>query len=126
MLLREPCDPRRECSEFGVTGGARAGSVSGFTLMEAVEVEEVVAALNERGFIANVHRPRLNRVCVRIVLPGGAEALWDADGASGLEAQVMADGMLVGFVPTIPGSASFDVAQTVEAIAGAKYIGGVL
>ena len=113
-------------AEFGVTGGARAGSVSGFTLMEAVEVEEVVAALNERGFIATVHRPRLNRVCVRIVLPGGAEALWDADGASGLEAQVMADGMLVGFVPTIPGSASFDVAQTVEAIAGAKYIGGVL
>lgn len=94
--------------------------------MEAVEVEEVVAALNERGFIANVHRPGLNRVCVRVVLPGGAEALWDADGASGLEAQVMADGMLVGFVPTIPGSAHFDVDQTVEAIAGAKYVGGVL
>jgi hypothetical protein len=100
--------------------------MSGFILMEAPEVEEVVAALNERGFIANVHRPRLNRVCVRIVLPGGAEALWDADGAAGLEAQVMADGMLVGFVPVIPGSAHFTVAQTIDAIAGARYVGGVL
>ena len=36
-----------------MTGGAGAWSVSGFTLMEAVEVEEVVAALNERGFIAS-------------------------------------------------------------------------
>ncbi len=94
--------------------------------MRAVEVEEVVSGLNERGFLAYVHRPGLNRVCVRIVLPGGAEALWDTDGAAGLEAQVMADGMLVGFVPTIPGSASFDVAQTIEAIAGARYVGGVL
>jgi len=89
--------------------------------MEAFEVEEVVAGLAERGFIATVHRPALNRVCVRVVLPGGAEALWDTDGALGLEAQVMANGMLVGFVPTIPGSAHFDVAQTIEAIARADY-----
>jgi hypothetical protein len=94
--------------------------------MEAAEVEEVVAALNERGFVATVHRPALNRVCVRVVLPGGAEALWDADGAAGLEAQVMANGMLVGFVPAIPGSAGFDVAQTIDAIAAARYVGGVL
>ena len=89
--------------------------------MEAVEVEEVVAGLNERGFIANVHRPALNRTCVRIVLPGGAEALWDADGAAGLEAQVMRDGMLVGFVPKIVGSEAWSVEQTVEAIATAVY-----
>lgn len=93
--------------------------------MHAHEVEEVVAALCERGFIATVHRPALNRTCVRIVLPGGAEALWDADGAAGLEAQVMADGMLVGFVPAIPGSADFDTRQTIEAIAAARYVGGV-
>lgn len=93
--------------------------------MHAAEVEQVVAALSERGFIATVHRPALNRTCVRIVLPGGAEALWDADGAAGLEAQVMADGMLVGFVPAIPGSANFDTQQTIEAIAGARYVGGV-
>jgi hypothetical protein len=94
--------------------------------MQLQEVEEVVQGLSERGFIASVHRPALNRTCVRIVLPGGAEALWDTDGAAGLEAQVMADGMLVGFVPTIPGSASYTVPQVIDAIAGAKYVGGFM
>lgn len=89
--------------------------------MEASDVEQVVEQLNQRGLIATVHRPGLNRVCVRVVRPDGSEALWDTDGALGLEAQVMADGMLIGFVPTIPGSAAFDVAQTVEAIATADY-----
>ena len=93
--------------------------------MQADEVQRVVDGLSERGFIASVHRPALNRTCVRIVLPGGAEALWDTDGAAGLEAQVMANGMLVGFVPTIPGSANFGISQTIEAIAGARYVGGV-
>lgn len=89
--------------------------------MQADEVEDVVAGLQARGFIATVHRPGLNRVCVRVVLPDGSEALWDTDGAAGLEAQVMADGMLVGFVPMIPGSWQFGVEQTVEAIANADY-----
>ncbi len=43
------------------------------------------------------------------------------DGAAGLEAQIMADGMLVGFVPKIPGSESWTTEQTVEAIATAVY-----
>ena len=89
--------------------------------MQADEVELVVEELQQRGVIATVHRPGINRICVRVVLPGGAEALWDTDGALGLEAQVMADGMLVGFVPTIPGSAVFSVEQTIEAIARADY-----
>ena len=89
--------------------------------MQVEEVEQVVAGLQRLGFIATVHRPALNRVCVRVVLPGGAEAIWDTDGALGLEAQVMADGMLVGFVPTIPGSAAFGVDQAVHAIATADY-----
>lgn len=92
--------------------------------MDVEEVEQVVEGLNERGFIASVFRPALNRVCVRVVLPGGSEALWDTDGAAGLEAQVMADGMLVGFVPNIPGSASFGVQETIDAIATARYVGG--
>ncbi len=104
----------------------RAGaSVSGCSLVEADEVEQVVQGLSERGFIASVHRPRLNRTCVRVVLPGGAEALWDTDDAAGLEAQVMVDGMLVGYVETIPGSAAFGVPQTVDAIARATYVGVV-
>jgi hypothetical protein len=89
--------------------------------MDASEVDEVVAGLRARGVLAQSHRPGVNRVCVRVVRPDGSEALWDTDGALGLEAQVMANGMLVGFVPTIPGSARFDVAQTVEAIATADY-----
>ena len=36
-------------------------------------------------------------------------------------AQIMADGMLVGFVPKIPGSENWTVEQTVEAIATATY-----
>lgn len=92
--------------------------------MNAEEVDQVVEGLRSRGVIATVHRPGLNRVCVRVVRPDGSEALWDTDGALGLEAQVMADGMLVGFVPTIPGSARFDVAQTIEAIASADYGAG--
>lgn len=89
--------------------------------MRADEVEQVVAGLTELGFIATVHRPGINRVCVRVVLPGGSEALWDTDGAAGLEAQVMANGMLVGFVPAIPGSARFGIPETIAAIAGTDY-----
>lgn len=89
--------------------------------MQADEVEDVVAGLQARGLIATVHRPSVNRVCVRVVLSDGSEALWDTDGAKGLEAQVMADGMLVGFVPMIPGSWTFDVQQTIDAIVAADY-----
>lgn len=89
--------------------------------MDAREVEQVVEGLRARGVVATAHRPGVNRVCVRVVRTDGSEALWDTDGALGLEAQVMANGMLVGFVPTIPGSAHFDVAQVVEAIATADY-----
>lgn len=89
--------------------------------MRADEVEQVVTGLRSLGFIATAHRPSLNRVCVRVALPSGAEALWDTDGALGLEAQIMANGMLVGFVPTIPGSAAFGIEESVRAIATADY-----
>ena len=45
---------------------------------------------------------------VRVTLPDGREAEWDTDGTAGLEAQVMRDGMLVGYVPEIEGSEDFD------------------
>ncbi len=89
--------------------------------MQPDEVEAVVAGLNEKGFFAHVHRATPGRVGVRVVLPGGANALWDVDGAAGLEAMVMRDGVLVGFVPTIPGSADFTTEQSIEAIAAADY-----
>jgi hypothetical protein len=58
---------------------------------------------------------------VRVVLPDGREAVWDTDGTAGLEAQVMRDGVLVGYVPMIPGSEDFDEAQDIDAIARTDY-----
>jgi hypothetical protein len=58
---------------------------------------------------------------VRVTLPGGREAEWDTDGTAGLEAQVMCDGMLVGYVPEIEGSEDFDESQVVDAIARTNY-----
>jgi hypothetical protein len=89
--------------------------------MQQSEAEAVVSALQERRIFAHVYRGGVARHGVRIVLPDGREALWDVDGAAGLEAQVMRDGMLVGFVPKIPGSEGYTVEQTVEAIAAAVY-----
>lgn len=89
--------------------------------MQLDEAEKVVAALCERKVFAHVYRGGVARHGVRVVLGDGREALWDVDGAAGLEAQVMRDGVLVGFVPKIEGSESYTVEQTVDAIASATY-----
>ncbi len=89
--------------------------------MEQQRAEEVVEKLRARGVFAHVQRSGVFQIGVRVVIPDGREALWDTDGAAGLEAQVMRDGMLVGFVPTLPGSEEFDVEATVDAIARADY-----
>ncbi len=77
--------------------------------------------LRQRRIMAHVHPTGLQNAAIRVVLPGGREAIWDGDSAAGLEAQVLADGMLVGFVPLIKGSEQFDAAQSAEAIANADY-----
>lgn len=89
--------------------------------MREQEAEQVVAGLRELGLIAAVFRLGMYRCAVRVPLGDGREALWDADGAAGLEAQIMRDGVLVGYVPQIPGSEGWDVAQTVRAISTARY-----
>jgi hypothetical protein len=89
--------------------------------MQQEEAEKVVEALRERRLFAHVYRGGVARHGVRVVLGDGREALWDVDGAAGLEAQVMRDGVLVGFVPKIPGSESYTLEQTVDAIAAAVY-----
>jgi hypothetical protein len=81
----------------------------------------VVDALRERGINAHVAREGVYQIGVRVILPDGREAVWDTDDTPGLEAQVMQDGDLVGFVPQIEGSEDFDLAQTVDAIARTDY-----
>jgi hypothetical protein len=81
----------------------------------------VVDALRERGTPAHVERAAVGQFGVRIALPDGREAIWDTDGTAGLEAQIMRDGVLVGFVPEIEGSDGFDESQVIDAIARADY-----
>jgi hypothetical protein len=85
------------------------------------EVDPAVAALRARGVMAHAHQSTNFRHGIRVVLPGGREAIWDVDGAAGLEAMIMANGNLVGFVPHIPGSEDFTFEQTIEAIATTDY-----
>ncbi|MGN6612884.1 MAG: hypothetical protein ACTHLJ_14015 [Angustibacter sp.] len=84
--------------------------------MQEDEATRIAQALTDRGVIARVARPSAYRFGVRIPLGDGREALWDVDGAAGLEAQVMRNGVLVGFVPKIPGSSQCAEQLRVEAI----------
>jgi hypothetical protein len=88
--------------------------------MDEFRARRVVDALRDRGINAHLARGTY-QFGVRVALPGGREAEWDTDGTAGLEAQVMKDGMLVGYVPQIDGSEDFDEAQVVDAIARTDY-----
>jgi hypothetical protein len=81
----------------------------------------VVDRLRERGVDAHVQRSSTYQFGVRVHLRDAREAIWDTDGTLGLEAQVMRNGMLVGFVPQIEGSEHFDEEQTVLTIAATDY-----
>ncbi|MBH1937523.1 hypothetical protein I5Q34_25180 [Streptomyces sp. AV19] len=81
----------------------------------------VVDALRQRGTNAHLAREGVYRIGVRVVLGDGREAVWDTDGTAALEAQVIRDGILVGYVPSIEGSEDFDLDRTVDAIARADY-----
>src|SRR5450755_589013 len=89
--------------------------------MDEFRARRVVDALRDRGVNAHLLRGGVGQFGVRVSLPGGREAEWDTDGTAGLEAQVMADGMLVGYVPQIGGSEDFGEAQIVNAIARTDY-----
>jgi hypothetical protein len=89
--------------------------------MEENEAQRVVDALRDRGVPAHVERPGVAQFGVRVALPDGRQAIWDTDGTAGLEAQVMRDGVLVGFVPHIAGSENFSQAEVVDAIARTDY-----
>jgi hypothetical protein len=89
--------------------------------MEENRARRVVDALRERGVDAHLLKAGVDQFGVRVALHDGREAEWDTDDTAGLEAQVMQDGDLVGFVPQIEGSEDFDEQQVVDAIARANY-----
>jgi len=89
--------------------------------MDEFRARRVVDALRDRGVNAHLLRGGVDQFGIRVSLSGGREAEWDTDGTAGLEAQVMLDGMLVGYVPQIKDSEDFDEAQTVDAIARTDY-----
>ena len=88
--------------------------------MDEFRARKVVDALRDRGVNAHLLRGGVGQFGVRVSLPG-RDAEWDTDGTAGLEAQVMRDGMLVGYVPQIDGSEDFDESQIVDAIARTDY-----
>jgi hypothetical protein len=63
----------------------------------------------------------VGQIGIRVVIFDGREALLDTDGAAGLEATIMRDGTLVGFVPMIEGSEQYDEGQIIDAIARTDY-----
>lgn len=89
--------------------------------MDEDRARHVVDALRERGINAHMAEAGVYQFGVRVVLEDGREALWDTDDTITLEAQVLRDGDLVGFVPEIEGSEDFDEQQVIDAIANTDY-----
>jgi hypothetical protein len=89
--------------------------------MDENRARRVADALRDRGIDANMEKAGVGIYGVRVVLSGGREAIWGNEGTASLEAEVLLDGDLVGFVPEIPGSGDFSDDQVVDAIARADY-----
>ena len=89
--------------------------------MEEFKARRVVDALRERGTDADLARVGVYQFGITIKLADGREVTWDSDNTASLEAQVMRNGVLVGFVPEIEGSEDFTEEQIVDAIVRADY-----
>jgi hypothetical protein len=89
--------------------------------MDENRARRVTDALRERGIAAHLLKSGVDAYSVQVPAGQGREAVWGAEGTTGLEAEVLLDGDLVGFVPQIPGSEDFDDAQVADAIARADY-----
>lgn len=84
----------------------------------AASVVQQLTAWNVPATVAPIG---LHSAAVRVRLGGGREALWDADAAAGLDAQVLRDGVLVGYVAALPDSAGLSSGHTAWLIATADY-----
>ena len=89
--------------------------------MEENKARRVVDALRDRGTNADLARVGVYQFGVSVTLADGREATWDSDGTAALEAQVMRNGVLVGYVPAIEGSDSYTEDQTIDAILRTDY-----
>jgi hypothetical protein len=89
--------------------------------MDENRARRVADALRDRGIDAHLENAGIDVYGVRVVIGDRREAIWGNEGTASLEAEVLLDGDLVGFVPKIPGSEAFDEAQVVDAIARADY-----
>jgi hypothetical protein len=89
--------------------------------MDENRARQVADELRDRGIDAHLENAGIDVYGVRVVLSDGREAIWGNEGTDSLEAEVLLDGDLVGFVPEIPGSEDFDEPQIVDAIARADY-----
>ncbi len=89
--------------------------------MNEETARHVVDGLRELGIDAHLNEVNVYAFGVRVVLGDGREAIWGADGGSGLAAEVLEDGDLVGFVPEIAGSADYGDEQIIDAINRADY-----
>src|SRR6187401_2511734 len=89
--------------------------------MEENKARRVVDALRERGTNAQLASVGGRQFGIRVLLSDGREAMWDSDGTASLEAQVMRNGVLVGFVPIIEGSDDYSEEQIIDAIVRTDY-----
>ncbi len=89
--------------------------------MEENRARRVTDGLRAHGVEAQMKKAGVYQFGIAVRLPDGREAVWDTDGTAGLEAQVMRNGMLVGYVPAIEGSEDFDEAQEIDAIWHTDY-----
>jgi len=89
--------------------------------MQEQRAQRVVVGLRAAGADAHLERVSVYEFGVGVQLPDGRRAVWDADGSDVLSATVIRDGVLVGYVPIVAGSAGLNDQATVKVIARTDY-----
>jgi len=115
------CHESEPCRLGAIRRRADHGTAGNLAVMDENRARRVSDGLRDRGIAAHLRKSGIDAYSVQVPAGQGREAIWGAEGTTGLEAEVLLDGDLVGFVPQIPGSENFDEAQIVDAIARADY-----